>query len=481
MAVVEFLAQSKATETARPVNTARLLNLYREPVSEGGLSRHILRAVPGQVLFVDIGDVFLRQMAWVDNVVYAAASGVLYAIADDGTATDMGTIKDSAETTISGNDGYVTICAGGKYYVLDGGTLTEPTAGAFSDFGSVDTLENFTLLTERNGRRIQWSNAADPTTLDGLSFATTESGPDKNIRGISLNGNYWVFKERSTEIWYATGLSDQAFKRVGGGVLEVGLKAFNLVAKGRDMIFFVGSDGIAYMTTGAGMQPVSTRGVEADLASKDATHCGYYETEGHKFCVIRFSDRPAWVYDLATGEWHERSEGVNHGPWDAVAAVKNNAGKWLAGGSFGKVYSLDDVQTDKGGILYRRAISSTLRMESKRFNIPEMELFGAFGYANVTPEVGHYLGLSGGYMALGGGFVGWGTSGDKEPTVMISLSGDQGATWGVIKAKPLGALGDYEQRVLLRRLGRFRTATVRMDISHGYDIPMYSDGLLRVS
>lgn len=482
MPVLEFVGQSKAGQTARPATTSRLINLFREPVEEGGLTRYLLRPVQGRIESYDLGSVFIRQMAWVDSTIYIAAGGSLYSATTDASAiTTIGAIKDSTETTISGSSGYVTVCAGGKYYVSNGGSLSEPTPGAFSDFGSVETLENFTLLTERNGRRIQWSNPADPETLGGLDFATTESGPDNNIRGMALNGNYWVFKDRSIEIWYPTGISDAAFARVGGGVIETGLKAFNLVAKARDSLFFVGSDGIVYIAAGQGLQPISNRAVERDLREKTPTHTFYTEREGHKFCTIRFSDRPAWVYDIATGEWHERSEGVNHGAFDAVASVESNLDQWLVASEIGKIYRLDNVQTDKGQTLHRRAISHTLRVDSKRFRVSEAEIYGAYGYSPVQPQTDYFMASAGGYFPLGDGFFSLGSSGEPEPKLMLSVSRDGGATWGAERMRGLGAQGEYEQRVLLRALGQFRLFTLRVDMTHAHEIPLYADGRVRVS
>jgi len=481
MAIVEFAGQSRAGTTARPANTSRLLNIYREPVPEGGLTRHILRSVPGQVEIADLGVVFQRDLAWADNTVYSAAGGTLYSATSDGTITTIGAIKDSPETSISGNSGYTTICAGGKYYVLDGGTITEPATGAFHDFGSVDTIENYTLLTERGGRRIQWSNPADPTTLDGLSFATTEAGPDTNIRGIALNGNFWVFKTRSTEIWYPTGSSDAAFARVGGGVLEVGLKSFNLVAKGRDTLFFVGNDNIAYVTGGQGMQPISPPAVSRDIDERDPTHCLYYEAEGQKFFAIRFSDRPAWVYDFATAEWHERSEGADHGPWDAVASVENNDGQWLVGATIGKISRLENIGTDKGGTLYRRAISHTLRMDSARFRVPEIEIYGAYGYSDAIETHDYYFGVAGGYFGITNDFYSMGFVDGNVAQMLVATSSNGGAVWKSPRRKSLGALGHYDDRMVLRNLGMFRNLTIKIDMSHEFEIPIYSDARVRVA
>lgn len=449
MALIEFAGQSSRNDTSPAAATSRLLNLYREAVQDGDQTQHILRPVPGQELIVQPGRRFLRDMAVIDGVVYYALGGGLYKLVS-GTPSLLDSISDTADTTISGNTGKVTVCAGGIYYVFSGASYTTPT-GAFSDFGSVETVGQYTVLTERNGRRIQWSDIADPGTLDALNFATTESRDDNNIRGVALNGNYWVFKERSIEIWYETGDSSAAFARVGGGVIDTGLKAFGLVTKIRGALFFIGNDGIAYITAGNGMQPVSTRAVERSIRENDPTHCSYYEHEGHKFCVIRFSDRPAWVYDFAANEWHERSEGVNHDAWDAVATVQDADGTWLVGGELGGVSRFVNAPEDKGGFLYRRAVSRTLYNDARRFRLAEFEMLTSPGWAT------------------------------GEAAIMLEFSRDRGATFGNERTFQLGGQGDYSQRILARSLGQFRNLTVRLDVAHGHEIPLFAAARVRLA
>lgn len=453
--LVEFVGQSAQSETARGAGTSRLLNLYREPVTEGDLTRYILRPVPGQVSVHMPPNEFQRAMQWVDNNIYTASGGKLNVLGDDGVPSEIGSIPDDVNTSIAGNVGYVTVVSGGRYYTWDGTTLTEPTTGAFSNFGSVETIGQRQLLTELGGRRIQWSDIADPDTLNGLNFATTEAGEDNNIRGVALNGNYWVFKERSIEIWYETGSADEAeaFARVSGGVLTTGLKSFNLVTKMRGGLFFIGSDDIAYVTAGSGLKPVSTQPVARDIREKTPTHCFFYEHEGHKFCVLRFSDRPAWVFDFATNEWHERSEGVDHGSWDAVGAAKETGGSWLVASELGGIYRMSNVAEDKGGVLYRRAVSRSAQNGGKRFRVPEIEFRADYG---TVPT-------------------------DDAVQLMVRFSRDRGNTWSDERRVAMGNSGEYTNRVIFRSLGQFRQLTARIDITHGYELPLFSDVELRLA
>ena len=457
MPTIEFVGQSAQDSSAISANTSRLLNLYRERVDAGGTTRYLLRSVPGQRAVCTFTNGLLRKMEWVDGTVFGVSGGALYQVNNAiffglRTVTNLGAVVDDVNTDISGNNGSVTITAGGRYYVWDGSTLTQPTGAAFTQFGSVALLDNYSLLTELNGRRIQWTDLADPKTFDALNFATTESRQDDNIRGMVIGGQYWVFKERSTEIWYNTGQAGaDAFARVPGGLIEKGLKGFNLVTKARDLAFFVGTDNVAYLTSGSAPQPVSTRAVEVALQENDPTHCYYYEEFGHKFCVIRFSDRPAWVFDIAAAEWHERAEGSTFGPWNAVCSVESDNGPYWVGHADGKAYRLENINLDKGETLYRRAVSRTLRVDGQRFRGKEFEIYGAYGYA------------------------------DAETQLMLSFSGDSGATFGTERFLSMGALGDYDNRVLVRSFGQYRQLTAQMDFSHAYEIPVYADARIELA
>lgn len=482
MPTVEFVGQSSQDGTAQPANTSRLLNLYREPVEEGGNTRHILRHAPGRELVADLGSAFLRAMAWVDSKVYTVSNGALYFVNADGAFTDLGEIDDDENTAMAGNLSDVTITANGKYYLYNGTTISQPTGAAFSNFGSVATVGNYTVLTEKGGNRIQWTDLGDPATFDALNFASTDGADNNNIRAVEIGGFLWVFKQRSIEVWAETGLAnDEAFIRTNGGLLEKGLWGFNLVCKARESAFFVGTDGVGYLTGGGVPQPVSSRAVETAIRTKKPTHCSYYEQYGHKFCVIRFSDRPAWILDIATMEWHERAVGDLFEPWDVIDAVEVDSGEFWAGQSGGTISKFTTAATDLGNKLYRRAVSKTLRLDSERFRGKEFEVYGAYGYAAANADRLDVV-SAGTAEALGYStfYIGWGEDGN-EPNLMASFSRDYGATFSAERLLPMGAQGEYQTRTVARQLGQYRQMTVQLDMTHGFDIPIYSDARLEVA
>lgn len=428
MPMLAFTGSSSRDDDNQAGGSARLINCFLEQNDD----REFLKPVPGMVDFADIDDVFLRAMEGVKGAIYAACGGNLYRISREGVITALGAVSDG-DTAISSNNGKVTIAANGTYYVWDGEDLEEPTTGAFSEVGSVTFVGQFTVISELNGRRFSWSGVADPETFDALDFASSEGKDDNILRIMGINGNLVVFNAESREVWYLTGSSDSAtaFSRIPGAVSETGLKSAGLLAKIDQGAFFVGDDNVAYITDGQSQRAISNRAVETSIVESTPQRCFFYESEGHKFGCIQFSDRPAWCHDFSSGKWHERQFGQT-GIWPVVETVKLD-GKWHFGTDLGAISQAADVQLDGDEPLRKRAVSKTLYMDGKRNRIAELEL-----YAN---------------------------PGRGETSCWIRLSKDNGITWGEEKSRSLGNVGEYERRINWRALGQFRQVTAELNWS----------------
>jgi hypothetical protein len=439
--IVEFVQQSDRNSGHSGANTARLVNLYPEPLPPGGRAPFQLRGVLGTAGWAEVGGVFMRALADVGGRCFAVANSRLQEIAADGSVTDHGAVGDAVETTISGNDGKVTVVSDGAYFVWDGATLTEPTAGAFSDMGSVDLLGGYTLISELDGNRLQWSDLYDAETLPGLNFYTVEERPGNLVRVFTVNDTAICFKSLSLAVYGRTGQAGAAAIAPLGIVRDIGLKSFNLVARYPDGAFFVGSDNRVYLTDGGSFQAISTPAVEHDIARGTATNCFFYSDEGHQFAVIRFSDRPAWACDLAFGAaWHERATGT--GPWNVQQSAFAH-GAWRVGGQGGGIHTLTRNSTDVSGPLIREATSLTA-YEGRAFTLSRLELFGAMGEYAV------------------------------EPQLSLWLSPDNGNTWGKERTRGLGGLGEYQTRVNFKALGQFRQVTARVRVTAPYDVRLLS-------
>ncbi len=451
----------------------RLINLYRETV--GG--RRVLKGVLGTQAFATVEGHFCRAAGTVNGVLYVVQGGALYSIDADGNETLRGAVEDSPETTISGNNGLVTICAGGKYYTYDpvSGALVQPVTGAFDAFGSVGFMGQYTVLTEKAGRRVQWSVPASAGALDGLDYATTEAADDLNIRGMPVGAEYWIFKDRSIERWYLTG---EGFAAIPGATIMRGLKSFRLVTEIPNGAFFVGADGKAYIAMGGAIQPVSTVGVETDIARGDLRAVLYYRDEGHEMCCIIFGDRPAACYDVATNEWHNRASG-DAGPW-AADALAYAYGKWVVCDATGGVHELARTSADVGQVLVRRAASTSLFKNGRRFTVPRITFpakVGRYGATNDAPVVDVLAqddpeDADAVEVAADALLEIDQVEDDATPKIDLRVSGDHGETWGPWKPLSLGGTGQYTRRVTKRRLGQFRQFAVELRLTVPHDVTL---------
>jgi hypothetical protein len=440
--LTDIFAPSTADPDAGWANTARLRNWYREAIG----AEVVLKSVLGMEAFSTLIGTNVRAVEVVDGAIYALHGGALWQIPANGSAVRLATVPDGDEATIAGNNGAVCVGVDGRYFVWTGTALVEPAAGAFTDVGSVSFLGQRTVLTERDGRRVQWSGLADPETLGGLDFATTESRDDKNLRAEAVGGSLWIFKERSIERWYDTGAGLAA---IGGSTVDLGLRAFNLLTKCPGGVFFVGSDGKAYTAGEAGLTAVSITAVETSIANENPEGAIYYEDEGHQFLAITFPSRPAWVFDRLTSEWHERAQGLALGAWDAKEAI-GAYGSFFVFTDAGDVARLSRVNVDFGEPLIRSAISRTYWMGGQRFRLPQVSLQGRVGY--------------------------W--TGGTEPAVEMRTSRDRGVTWAQPRQMGLGAPGEYDRLLRFNGLGGFTQATLEVRCSEPYDVTLGSQAFV---
>lgn len=477
MPSLEFVGQSAQDSDNIGANPSRLVNLYRERVA--GRSEYVLKSVLGTRAFTDLDGVFMRAMREVRANIYAAHGGNLTRINKNGVATFLANITDSPDTVISSNNGAITVTAGGQYYVWDDG-LTEPTGGAFTDFGDVTFMGQRTVLLEREGRRFQWTGVADPTSLDGLDFATTEQRDDNNLRALPIGGLLWIFKETSIERWQQ---SATGFSPLAGSAIDRGLKAKQLIAEVPNGAFFVGNDNRAYMATAGTLSaPLTIPAVETSLEQNDATHCFFYSDEGHEFCVIRFSDRPAWVFDMATAEWHERADDAND-PWSAVAAVRA-FGREYVGTDLGRVLHLSRTNSDVDAPLIRSATSLPLRIDGDRFKVSLLEFLGRLGRSDLGLETAEVLSTAGFAVDSGDGSAL--VVGDLDPTpreanFMLETSKDYGLTFSAPKVRSMGNLGEYNKTLRYRALGQFRDMVVRASMSDATELTLDATATVKVA
>jgi hypothetical protein len=478
-------SQSSADRSNLAPTAETLMNCYAFPAPEGSIAPLCIRAVPSTADFVNIPGPFLRAMARVEGQLYAVVAGGLHLVRDNGTSTRIGTVPDDVNTTIVGNRDNVVVTAGGGYFVWNGTTLTQPTGGAFDNVGSAVFLDQYNVMHERDGRQIQWTEAGQPLVLDGLFFATAEARDDKIIRLVDTSGYLAVLKEMSVELWANTRLgAEAAFARVDGSVQDRGLKAFNLVAKTPDGVFYIANDNAAYMGGSGGSARISPPNVISDIKASTPSHCFYYEDRGHQFHVIRFDDRPAWVFDATTRAWHQRASGSEHKAWDIISAVECY-GSWHLGSRVGNIYRFGATPRDADGPLRRTIVSRPLYNDDEPFTIAKLRVIGLFGNYDVeetapnwitdqhgfpiTDEDGQYL------TASAQGAI---TTRRRPGRIWARFSRDGAHSWSTPRVRNIGKKGQWGIETRWQGMGQYRHFTAEINVTDEVDVPIMSEAIV---
>lgn len=446
---LEFVGQSARDDSSATHSTSRLVNWYREPAE--GRSGYVLKSVLGRQIFAETQGEDFRNMIYVAPYLYAVNDGVLWQISESGEMTNLGSVPEGHRTSMSSNNGNICIVVGGRYFVWNGTSLVEPASGNFARMGSVEFYSQYTVITQKFGRKVQWSDAATPETLDALNFATTEQSDDDNRAAVAINGRLWIFKERSIERWSADG---EGLSYDLGSKTDVGLREFNHICKVPDGAFWIGSDNKAHLVLGGSESIVSTPAVNEAIENGQPRHCEYYRDRGHEMCCIIFADRPAWCFDLTTSEWHERAEGPEFSPWNVRAIVEAWNGDFYAGSSTGVISRLTRNNLDNGATLYRRVTSYTMENEGGRFRVPELELHASVGLNDQLVTA---------------------------PQIMVRASGNDGQHYGPWKSRSLGLSGEYMQRLRYPPFGQFRQFTFQAQVSTSEDVTLDAEAMVRVA
>lgn len=465
---IEFAGQSARDNATTAANPTRLINLYREPTGAG----HVLRCVPGMEAWADIDTAIMRDMRVHKDALYIAAGGRLWELDEDGAATDCGAIGNSTQTGLSSNGELVVTVGRGQMRVWDGETLDEVTVAPFEDVGSVEFLGNYSLASQLRGKMWAWSELADARTWPGLNFTTASITDEEITRLVVLSDTVFVFGATSCERWALTGEANaNAFARIGGGELDIGLPIYHCVTRFPGGFAFVGSNGTVNLWIGQ-VAPIGTPAVNAAIAAETPKSMIYYERGGHGFVALTFTSRPAWVYDMAMKEWHERAEGVD-GAWRARVAAYY-AGAWRVGTDLGKIAKLSDIRRDFDAPLLRRAVSARMDIDMKTLALVE-----AFPRKGLDDEDANamqlYLETSGGAAVAEEttmpllGETGW-DSGAAQ--VGLRLSPDGGRSFGKLRLRDVGEIGDYAKRITWRALGQFRSVTLEFSLSSITEVPM---------
>jgi hypothetical protein len=435
---------------ARSVNAAdnRMVNLFPEVVPEGGKEPAFLQRAPGLNFLQTIGTGPIRGL-WAHQTngsdFYVVSGNGFYKVTGlTATPRLLGTVIGTGPVSIADNGTQLFIAANGPSYIYNEvtdtfGPITDPD---FPGAVTVSYLDGYFVFNEPNSQKIWVTQLLDGTSIDPLDFASAEGSPDGVVAVLTDHRELWVFGTDTAEVWYNTGGLDFPLTRIQGAFNELGCAAPYSVAKMDNQIYWLGKDargqGIVYRAAGYMGQRISTHAIEWQMQEypdlSDAV--GYtYQQDGHSFYVLNFpTANTTWVYDVATGAWHERAAFSNGEFYRHRGNNMCNFNGNIIIGDYenGNIYTFDlNVYADNGQP--QKWLRSWRALPT--------------GANNLTRTAQHGMQLD---CETG---VGINNGQGSNPQAMLRWSDDGGHTWSNEHWKSMGRIGRYGFRTIWRRLG----------------------------
>ena len=421
-----------------------MVNLYPEATPENGKTAGFLNRAPGLRFLATLGGGPVRGLWQFGAYGYAVSGNTLYRVDSAWTATVLGTVSGSGPVSMSDNGTQLFVACNPRSYIYNATTnvFAEITDPDFPGAVTVGYLDGYFVFNEPNSQKIWVTQLLDGTSVDPSDFASAEGSPDGLLAVAIDHREAWLFGTNTVEVWYDSGAAAFPLERIQGAFNELGCAAPYSVAKMDNGLFWLGSDargnGMVYRANGYTGQRISTHAVEYAIQSyatiSDAI--GYtYQQDGHSFYVLLFPTGDAtWVYDVATGGWHERARFENGQFYRHASNCQMNYNGEIVVGDYdnGNLYAFDlDVYADNGNpqkwLRSWRALSSD-QNTLKRTAQHSLQL---------DCETG----------------VGLATGQGSNPQAMLRWSDDGGHTWSNEHWTSMGAIGSFGTRAIWRRLG----------------------------
>ncbi len=467
---------------ARSINAAdnRMVNLFPEQTPENGLEIGYLNRAPGLTKLVTIGSGPIRGL-WAHQTngsdAYCVSGTEFYKIYPDYTYVKLGDVAGTGPVTFADNGIQMFIAANPNGYIYNEVTnvfaqITDPD---FTGAGTVTYLDGYFVYNEPDSQKIWITQLLDGTSVDPLDFASAEGSPDGVVAVNAIHRELWVFGTDTTEVWYDSGATDFPLIPIQGAFNETGCIAPYSVAKLDNSLFWLGNDprgfGVVYRSNGYASQRVSTHAIEYAIQgySNVSDAVAYtYQQEGHAFYVISFpTGNATWVYDVATGAWHERAYLTNGEFTRHRSNCQCNFQSTTLVGDYenGNIYKFDlDVYADNGAT--QKWLRSWRALPSGQNNLKrtaqhslQLESESGVGLNGIDPQdplegllatqLGEIIATATGDELL----VTVATVEGANPEAMLRWSDDGGHTWSNEHWTGMGRIGQYGYRTIWRRLG----------------------------
>lgn len=467
-------------------NSQRCLNLYAEPNPPDSPVPFTDYPAPGsRILGTYAGGPIRGAYTATNNQLFIVAGLKVYYVDQTWAGKLIGTLISNPRTIVSMADNGTTLLmvdGSSNGYTIDLATHAFAPLVEDAFFGAVrvDFLSTYFLLNKPFSGEF-YALDSNAVTADPLWFAFKVTYADDLATLIVLGQDFYLLgTQQSTEVWVLNDNPDFPFQRLPAVLINHGCVAAYSVAKIGTQIFWLSRDlnGQGVVLKGANYEGIriSTFAIEAAIHSyatiEDAIGC-CYQQRGHQFYVLTFpSADKTWVFDVQSGQWHERcwidGEGVEHrvrGQVMAFAYGQNVAGDWQTG----TLRTLDDtLDTDDGvAMKFLRGFPHMLQDGDRVFFrqfIADMSVGAGIGTLSIVTALNMLApdGYPSGVFGIDGspGFI-LGTDPAAvvirdPPFVSLRWSDTRGVTWSNPLRGSMGKIGEFLTQIQFQRLGMAR-------------------------
>lgn len=365
---------------------------------------------------------------------YAVRAGDLLEIDADWRYRVVGSVV-GGNVTMRANETQLLVLAVPNAYVYDFAAETlDIITGEWSD---ADVLDGYGVLLEKGTSQFFVTAVQDFKTINPLSYASTEGNPGPNIAILTKHRELLILKDRTGEVWYDSGAADFPMSRNDGAPLEVGCSAFQTLQKLGGVAYWLGRDSggqaVVFAMPGYIPQRISSHALEEALTGLDLSEASAfaYHQEGLSFYCLNVPGLDTtWVFEVASGIWHERAEWVDGAfrPWRPVCHAHFN-GIHVVGDADDNLYELDPETFANGAdVLIRDLITPHTAVPTlERMRVSSVQL---------NCDVA--------------------TSSTTERHLLMRYSDDGGRSWSNWRVGSLGDVGRTKHRVRWTMLGSAR-------------------------
>jgi hypothetical protein len=475
------------------------MNWYLETIeSNYGKSAMALYPCPGTNLFVTLPPGPLRGQIEINGRYFAISGPNFYEVLQNGTPNLIGAVaNDQLPASMIASPQQLLIASGGSLYwyqlqpqtnvnntaVPIGGavpatllagtfqqipntTFTLPGSGAPGSPSQVEYIDGFFLVLLRNSQTIYISTPLDASSWPPLQLLVVTVFSD-NVQGMIQNQRRLAVIGRKRSTTYYDSGSANIFDVDPSGTVENGMASVFGMCRLDNSIFWIDQDerGNGIVRRNSGYTPVRISNHAIEFAMQGyptiADCVAYpYQDQGHSFAVFYFpTANKTWVYDVATGQWHERGYwNTNTGKFSAHKS-QNHAfafGMHLVGDpTSGNIYQMAIPSQTGGAWNFVTDSGNPIRRVRRSPHISVENHWQFYNELIVDVETG--LGPEPPLRD--------GNGNPRAPQLLLKWSTDYAHTWSNEYALDCGQIGQYRSRARRSRMGRARDMVIELSCS----------------